>query len=143
MIQKDTRAQAKGSGFFRHRAGRIGASVCGAAFHSNLSQPPQALIKSICYPNVFKLNTKATRHGCKYEDESICAYENQMRKIHSNFKVTRCGLFVNEQHPFLHAPPDFLTACDCCGLGCGEVKCPISINNCDFEKNTQWKRMPA
>ena len=65
LIEKNTRAQAKGSGFFRHRAGRIGASVSGAAFHSNLSQPPQALIKSICYPNVFKVNTKATRHWCK------------------------------------------------------------------------------
>ena len=136
LIEKDTRAQARGSGFFRHRAGRIGASVSGAAFHSNLSQPPQALIKSICYPNVFKVNTKATRHGCKYEDDAISAYENEMKKTHSNFTLTRCGLFVNEQHPFLHATPDFLTACDCCGLGCGEVKCPICINSCDFEKYT-------
>ena len=87
VIEKDTRAQAKGPGFFRHHAGRIGASVCGAAFHSNLSQPPQALIKSICYPNVFKLNTKATRHRCKYEDEAIRAYENQMRKIHLALKL--------------------------------------------------------
>ena len=139
LIEKDTRAQARGSGFFRHRAGRIGASVSGAAFHSNLSQPPQALIKSICYPNVFKVNTKATRRGCKYEDDAVSAYENEMKKTHSNFTLTRCGLFVNEQHPFLHATPDFLTACDCCGLGCGEVKCPICINNCDFEKYTMEK----
>ncbi|XP_068677854.1 uncharacterized protein [Montipora foliosa] len=139
LVEKDTRAQAKSSGFFRHRAGRIGASVSGAAFRSNLSQPPQALIKSICYPNVFKVNTKATRHGCKHEDDAIRAYENEMKKTHCNFTVTRCGLFINKKHPFLHATPDFLTSCDCCGLGCGEVKCPICIKDCDFEKYTSEK----
>lgn len=55
LVEKDTRAQAKSSGLFRHRAVRIGASTSGAAFRSNLSQPPQALIKTICYPNVFKV----------------------------------------------------------------------------------------
>ena len=43
----DTRPQAKGAGFVRHRAGRIGASVSGSAFNCNLAQPPQSLIKSI------------------------------------------------------------------------------------------------
>ena len=47
-----------------------------------------------------------------------------MKSIHKNFSVTRCGLFINKEHPFLHATPDFLTQCDCCGLGCGEVKNP-------------------
>ena len=100
LEEKDTRAQAKSSGFFRHHAGRIGASASGAAFHTNLSQPPQALIKTICYPNGFKGNTKATGHGCKHEDDAIRAYENG--KTHCNFTLTRCGLFINEQHPFLH-----------------------------------------
>ena len=58
-----------------------------------------------------------------------------MEGTHVNFKLTRCGLFINEQYPFLHATPDFLTSCDCCGLGCGEVKCPICIGeDCDFDK---------
>ena len=39
LVEKDTRAQTKSSGFFRHRAGRIGASSSGVAFLSNLSQP--------------------------------------------------------------------------------------------------------
>jgi hypothetical protein len=33
QIEKDTRKQAKGSGFFKHRAGRIGASMSGAVTH--------------------------------------------------------------------------------------------------------------
>ena len=32
QVEQDTRSQAKGSGFFRHQAGRIGASVCGVSF---------------------------------------------------------------------------------------------------------------
>lgn len=53
----DTRSQAKGTECFRHRAGRIGASVSGAVFNCNLAQLPQSLIKTICYPHLFKVNT--------------------------------------------------------------------------------------
>ena len=60
QVEIDTRSQAKGTEFFRHCAGRIGASVSGAV-NCNLAQPPQSLIKTICYPHLFKVNTKATR----------------------------------------------------------------------------------
>ena len=33
----------------------------------------------------------------------------------------------------MHATPDFLCSCSCCGDGCGEVKCPYIIENWDFE----------
>ena len=61
QIEKDTHVQnqAKGSAFFRHRAGRIGALVSGAVCRTNPAQPSQTLIKSIGYPNLFKVNTKA------------------------------------------------------------------------------------
>jgi len=103
------------------------------------SQPSQSLIKSICYPHLFKLNTKAIQHGCKYEDYAIRAYEAHVKKTHINSQLTRSGLFINKEHPFLHATPDFLTLCDCCGLGCGEAKCPISIQEGDFEKYAEEK----
>ena len=61
------------------------------------------------------------------------------KKTHFNFTLTRCGLFINEKHLFLHATPNFLTSCDCCGLGCGKVKCPICLRDCDFEKYTLEK----
>ena len=70
----------KGAGFFRHRAGRIGASISGAVFHANLSQPLQSLIKTIFYPSLYKINTKAMRHGCKHEDAAITAYETVMKE---------------------------------------------------------------
>lgn len=63
--------------------------------------------------------------------------ERKKNKTHCNLILTRCGLFINEKHPFLHATPDVLTSCDCCVLGCGEVKCHIW--DCDFEKYTLEK----
>ncbi|XP_066270230.1 uncharacterized protein [Branchiostoma lanceolatum] len=138
-VEKDTRTQAKGPGFFRHRAGRIGASVSGTVFHSNLAQPPQSTLKSTCYPDLYKVNTKATRHGCEKEEAAIKTYEAYMKDKHVNFQIKRCGLFIHKEHPYLHATPDFLVSCDCCGEGCGEVKCPTSVPDCNYDKYVNSK----
>ena len=44
IIEQDTVTQAKRSGFFRHRAGRIGASVSEAAAYTDPALPSQSLI---------------------------------------------------------------------------------------------------
>ena len=109
-------------------------------FHSNLAQPPRSLIKTICYPNLFKVNTKAVQHGCQHEDDAIKAYEIEMKTVHVNFELKQCGLFINKDYPFLHATPDFLTSCDCCGQGREEVKFPICISqDCDFDQYVMKK----
>ena len=41
-VEINSRTQANGSGFCRHRAGRIGASVSSEVFHINLAQPSQS-----------------------------------------------------------------------------------------------------
>ena len=133
LIERETVTQAKGSAFFRHRAGRIGASKSRAACHTDPAQPSQSLIKSICYPELFKFSTAATSHGCKHEDATILQYEEEMKVIHINFRVTKCGTIINKEYPFIHATPDFLCSCDCCGSGCGEVKCPYCIEGLDFD----------
>ena len=62
-----------------------------------------------------------------------------MVKQHDNFTVTKCGTFIDREHPFLHATSDFLCHCDCCVYGCGEVKCPYCIEGLDFDKYCQRK----
>ena len=57
-----------------------------------------------------------------------------MSMSHKNFEISKCGLLINKEFPFLHATCDFLCSCDCCSLGCGEVKCPFCIEGCDFER---------
>lgn len=77
-IERDTQSQANGSSFFRHRAGRVVASMSGAVRRTNLVQPSQSLIKSVCYPHLFNGNTKAVLHRCKHEADAIIAYEEEM-----------------------------------------------------------------
>ena len=50
-----------------------------------------------------------------------------------NFKVKECRMFVNQEYPWLHATPDFLCSCDCCGEVCGEIKCPYCLKELDFQ----------
>ena len=107
QVQKDTISLSSGANFFKHRAGRIGASQSKAAAHSDPALPSQSLIQRICYPELHKVNTKAVRYGCKHEASAISAFEESMKKIHTNFKVIKCGLFINEENPWMHATPDF------------------------------------
>ena len=67
-MAEDTRDQGKGPGSFRHRAGRIGASVSHAVYCSNKAQHFQPQITSICYLHLYKVNSKAINHGCKNEE---------------------------------------------------------------------------
>ena len=133
QIEEDTRSQSQGANFYKHRAGRIGASQSKLASHTNPALPSQSLIQSICYPELNKVFSKATMHGCKHEGLAISAYEHVMKQKHINFKIVKCGRFINKEYPWLHGTPDFLCSCDCCGEGCGEVKCLFCIENCDFE----------
>ena len=56
-----------------------------------------------------------------------------MKEKHTNFHIKPCGTFVNQKYPWLHATPDFLCYCDCCGEGCGEVKCPYCLKDPDLK----------
>ena len=133
QIELDTKSQAKGRKFFHHRAGRIGASLSKSASHTDPSQPSQSLIKSICYPEIFKFTNAATEYGCQHEEAAIKLFEIDMKKKHVNYKAIQCGMFINKHSPFIHATPDFLSSCECCGIGCGEVKCPYCMEGIDID----------
>ena len=57
VIERETVHQAKGGAFFLHWAGQIGASRCKAASHTDPSLPSQSLIKTICYPSLYKFTS--------------------------------------------------------------------------------------
>ena len=96
-------------------------------------QPSQSLIKSLCYPHLFKVTSKAISHGKKYEKTAVETYVSLMSQTHKDFQVKFCGIILDKEHPWLHATPDFMASCSCCGDGCGEVKCPYSIKDGDFQ----------
>ncbi len=71
LIEKGTITHTKESAFHQHRAGRIGASKCYAACHTNPALPSQSLIKTVCYPDIFCFSSAANRHGFEHEDKAI------------------------------------------------------------------------
>lgn len=73
------------------------------------------------------MQSKAIIHGVKNEGKAIEAYNNLMSANHKDFVLVKCGVFIDKQLPWMHATPDFLCSCSCCGDGCGEVKCPYII----------------
>ena len=79
-VELDTRSQAKGSGFFRHRAGRIGASVSGAVCHCNLAQPPQSLTRVFAILTYLKLVLR--QHG-------MAAFMKMMLSKHMKLKCKK------------------------------------------------------
>ena len=127
QIEEDTRSQSQGANFYKHRAGRIGASQSKVASHTNPALPSQSLIQSICYPELNKVFSKATMHGCKHEGLAISADEHVMKEKHKNFKLVKCGMFINKEYPWLHATPDFLCSCDCCGEGVERSSVPFAL----------------
>ena len=46
---------------------------------------------------------------------------------HTSLCVTKTGLVISTEIPYLAASPDTLVQCDCCDLGVMEVKCPFAF----------------
>ena len=66
-VEKETRKQNKTSLWFNYRAGRVTASHMKAVCHTNVTNPAQSLVKSICYPEAFNVTSKQTNWGCRHE----------------------------------------------------------------------------
>ncbi|PFX11696.1 hypothetical protein AWC38_SpisGene24478 [Stylophora pistillata] len=99
LIEEGTRNQSQGSSFYHFRAGRVGASISKAASHTNPAQPSQSLVKTVCYPDIFKFSNAATEYGFKHESIAIKAYQMVTKEKHTNFDVKTCGTFINKKYP--------------------------------------------
>jgi len=59
VVEKKTRKQSKTPLWFKHWAGRdIIASQMKAVCHTNVINPAQSLVKSICYPDALSFTPK-------------------------------------------------------------------------------------
>lgn len=91
-------------------------------------------MKSICYPESYKISTcnKATKWGCNHEKTARDAYFQKAVERHINLIVTDRGLVVHPRYPHLGASPDGYVKCHCCGSGVIEIKCPFSCRDRSF-----------
>ena len=122
-VEIATRDQAKSKMWFRFWAGQITASKAKSVCKTNMANPSQSLIKSICYPESTKFSTEATRWGCDHEKAAIHQLEEQMKPFYDKMTVKESGSMINPKYPHLGATPDAAVSCNCCGTFVLEVKC--------------------
>lgn len=106
LIEKSTRKQSQSKQWYRLRAGRVTASVFFNVCRTSLKKPSASLIERICWPEKFIFSLKPTNYGKKYEPLARSDYITSMKDLHTNFKVTECGLFVSVDYPYFGASPD-------------------------------------
>ena len=95
--------------------------------HTDVTNPAQSLVKSVCYPQELSFSSKQTDWGQKYEKVAIEQYLKSQRPRHANIlEVTDSGIVINPKWPFIGASPDGIVDCYCCGKGVLEIKCPYS-----------------
>ena len=119
-VETKTRDQANSRIWFHMRAGRITASKFKTACCTDPANPSKSLIMSVCYPELFRFKTEATKWGCRHEQLALEIYSNKTQ--HENMKLSKCGFFISTEYPFLGASPDGVVECSCCGSGVCEVK---------------------
>lgn len=88
LVEQKTKGQASSRMWYTYRCGRITASKFGAVIKSSDNQPPESLVKAICYPESAKFTTAATRWGIQQETKAKEAYIETMSSKHLNFDVT-------------------------------------------------------
>ncbi|XP_046857602.1 uncharacterized protein LOC124451003 [Xenia sp. Carnegie-2017] len=135
-VEEKTRDQANSRLWFRFRAGRVTASRFKAACCTNRDSPSKSLITSICYPELKKFSTAATRWGCQHEEVARDKYRKWLNTNHENVSVTNSGFWIHLTHGFLVASPDGLVSCQCCGTGICEIKCPFCHKDETIETST-------
>ena len=125
-LESETRSQSKCSLSFKHRAGRVTASCMKQVCHTDVTNPAQSLVKSICYPQELSFSRKQTDWGLKHKKVARELYLKAQKQHHNDLIVADSGLVINPQWPFVAATPDGIVDCKCCGKGVLEIKCPYS-----------------
>ena len=119
-----TKEQAESDIWMEHRKGRITASK----MHSVIKcKRKLSIVKSIMqYTNI---NIPALQWGKDNEVVARRQYVSMMEQMHKNFLMSRSGLIVDPNMPFLGATPDGFAHCDCCQDRLIEIKCPYSARD--------------
>ncbi len=79
------------------------------------AQPAKSHVKANCYPETTKYFSKATCYGCEHEQITYDAYKKKAVSKHLNFSLSKSGLVLDPNYPFLGASPD------------GTIKCAVGV----------------
>eukprot|EP00795_Rhopilema_esculentum_P010025 gene10025-18655_t len=124
-IESATRSQSKSLVWHEIRVGRITASLAHDVLHSKIDKPAKSLVLKICGKSK-PLNVPSVLWGQESESKALKKYQEQLKTLHTNVMVSRCGLMLDQEHTFLGASADAIGHCDCHGDFLIEVKCPYT-----------------
>lgn len=138
-LEERTRGQATNKTWFQQRKGRITASVF-KDVHIKVdrilkSRDPNARPKTT--PLVVKLlyegkdlgNVPAIKWGREHEEQALREFHAKALVSHKDCRISKCGLYILKNKPYIGASPDGLMTCSCCGTVVLEIKCPFSIRD--------------
>ena len=91
-VEKETHDQSQSKLWYRYRAGRVTASKMKVVCRTNVDQPSQSLMESICYPEASRFMTFATSWGCNYEKSARDSYKESRKTAHVQLSVIDSGL---------------------------------------------------
>lgn len=120
-----TKEQSKSAEWKAERRCRLTASRFGEVCKSTERKDKVKLAESLISDNQF--SNKAIRHGLQYEQAATEKFSNML-----NLEVTKTGLHVSPQFPFLGATPDGLVGND----AILEIKCPYTIKDKVISQST-------
>ncbi|CAN7937933.1 unnamed protein product, partial [Ixodes hexagonus] len=127
-IEVATRNQQGCPAWFRHRKGRITASIFKDVCRSK-REKYTTLVNKILKPR--PLNTPAVQYGIQTEPEAKRKLLEYLSPFHTNARLEACGLMIHADHPFLGCSPDAIFYCDCHEPTLVEVKCPYVLRDCE------------
>ncbi|CAG2228707.1 unnamed protein product [Mytilus edulis] len=126
-VVRKTCKQSSSKIWFDHRIGRITASVaneCSKKVNEKdeVSEKNNSVVAKIFNYKSAPAYVKSLKWGRERELPAIKEYEKNAKGKHKDFNVQSTGLHICKENPWLAATPDSLIICDCCGLGCLEIK---------------------
>lgn len=126
MIEVLTRGQSSSPLWFRHRRGRITASVMKDVCASRMKKT-ECLTRKILVPTT--INSPAVKYGLQNENAAKQRLMDVLQPSHINARLSPCGLMISPTFPFLGCSPDGLFECDCHPPMLVEVKCLYSLKD--------------
>ncbi|XP_013383557.1 uncharacterized protein LOC106153947 [Lingula anatina] len=135
QVEKETRGQADNENWFKHRKGRITASLAGAIYKQRDCTPPDGILKQI-FQYQPRLNLKALEHGKKYETVAVDMYKIVMSSCGNVVDVLPSGVTIDFNNQFIAASVDGVVKshADSHQAGNLEIKCPYVEQNVTLEE---------
>ncbi|XP_070544928.1 uncharacterized protein [Ptychodera flava] len=128
-IEIATRGQADNENWYKHRQGRITASVVGTIMNRRKNTPPDNVVRKILSYDKRQYTPKSCQHGLVMEPKAVKAYTKHMiDNGHQGLTTSEAGLAVAPEYSWLAASVDRHVH-DPTSLpseGCMEAKCPVS-----------------